>query len=141
MEHMILSGSSLQPGVPSTGSARVDAVIISCSTIIAITAGAIQLYITKVKPYLMSLKRDTSVIREHTENNHGQAANPNLRDDLDAKHHEITSQLRVITTTLGDLDKSQQRVDSELQRIHVEVGALRSDVAVERGRINKMMDK
>ena len=138
---MILSESSPPQGVPSTGSARVDAVIISCSTVIAIAAGAFQLYITRVKPYLTSLKKDTLVIREHTENNHGSAANPNLRDDLDAKHHEITSQLRVITTTLGDLDKSQQRVDSELQRIHVEVGSLRSDVAVERGRINRMMDK
>lgn len=134
-------GLKINELITSTGNGVVDAVILLMVSSATILAAGIYLYNVKVLPLVRSLKGDTAVIREHTENNHGDAPNPNLRDDLDAKHHEVTSSLRVITATLEDLDTSQKRVDSELSRIHKEVGSLRSDISVERGRINKMMER
>lgn len=134
-------GLKLNELITSTGNGIVDAIILFLVSSAVILLASAYVYHAKVMPLVRSLKGDTAVIREHTENNHTNAPNPNLRDDLDAKHSEITSQLCKITVTLEDLDHSSKRVDSELARVHEELGSLRSDVSVERGRINKMMER
>ena len=134
-------GLKLNELITSTGNGMVDAIILFMVSSAVILLAGIYVYNVKVMPLVRSLKGDTAVIREHTENNHADAPNPNLRDDLDAKHSEITNQLCKITVTLEDLDRSSKRVDSELARIHEEVGSLRSDISVERGRINRMMER
>lgn len=134
-------GLKLNELITSTGNGMVDAVILFMVSLAAILLTGIYVYNVKVMPLVRSLKGDTAVIREHTENNHADAQNPNLRDDLDAKHDELTATLCVINSGLEDLDRSSKRVDAELQRVHAEIGSLRSDISVERGRINKMMER
>lgn len=134
-------GLKLNELITSTGNGVVDAIILFMVSTSIILGLGVYLYNVKVMPMVKAMKANTEVIREHTENNHANAPNPNLRDDLDAKHDELTSALRVINGGLEDLDRSSKRVDSELQRVHKEIGSLRSDIAVERGRINKMMER
>lgn len=133
--------AKLNEFITSTGNGTVDAVLLFLVSVVLIIGGGIYLYTVKLKPWFAALKVDTAVIREHTENNHAGAPNPNLRDDLDAKHWELTSQLSRIAVTLEDLDRSQKRVDSELQRVHGELGSMRSDISVERGRINRLLER
>lgn len=125
----------------SSGNKTVDTIILLIISIGMIIGAAIFFYYWKLVPFLESLKGDTAVIRSHTENSHQFAENPNLRDDLDAKHHVVTSQLAVISATLQDVERNQKRVDGELSRVHGELGSLRSDIAVERGRINSIYDR
>lgn len=134
-------GLKLNELITSTGNGVVDAIILFMVSTSIILGMGVYLYNVKVMPMVKAMKANTEVIREHTENHHGSAENPNLRDDLDAKHDELTASLRVINNGLEDLDRSSKRVDAELQRVHTEIGSLRSDIAVERGRINKMMER
>lgn len=134
-------GLKLNEIITSTGNGVVDAIVLSLVSLASLFGLAAYLYNIKVMPMVKAMQANTEVIREHTENNHANAPNPNLRDDLDAKHDELTSALRVINGGLEDLDRSSKRVDAELQRVHKEIGSLRSDIAVERGRINRMMER
>lgn len=134
-------GLKLNELITSTGNGVVDAIILFLVSTSIILGMGVYLYNVKVMPMVRAMKANTEVIREHTENNHADAPNPNLRDDLDAKHIELTTSLRIINDGLEDLDRSSKRVDAELQRVHTEIGSLRSDIAVERGRINKMMER
>lgn len=67
---------------------------------------------------------DAAVAREHTENSHANAENPNLRDDLDAKFKGVTEALGKLdtgqvhlATMLSRVEEAQRRQDRELARI------------------------
>lgn len=94
-----------------------------------------------VKPALTQLQAtaekaasDAAVTREHTENSHANAENPNLRDDLDAKFKGITEALGKLdagqthlATMLARVEDAQRRQDRELARIQEVQAADRAD--------------
>lgn len=94
-----------------------------------------------VKPALTQLQAtaekaatDAAVTREHTENSHANAANPNLRDDLDAKFKGVTEALGKLdtgqthlATMLARVEDAQRRQDRELARIQEAQAADRAD--------------
>lgn len=77
---------------------------------------------------------DAAVTREHTENSHANTANPNLRDDLDAKFKGVTEALGKLdtgqanlVTMLDRVEEAQRRQDRELARIQEAQAADRAD--------------
>lgn len=62
--------------------------------------------------------QDAAVAREHTENSHGSTANPNLRDDLDAKHSQTHKELANLAKMMSRMEHAQARTDKELSRIN-----------------------
>lgn len=77
---------------------------------------------------------DAAVTREHTENSHANAENPNLRDDLDAKFKGVNETLHKLdtgqvhlATMLARVEEAQRRQDRELARIQEAQAADRAD--------------
>ena len=71
-----------------------------------------------LKEMMKSVKEDTEVAREQTENFHGSTANPNLRDDLDAKHSQTHKELANLAKMMSRMEHAQARTDKELSRIN-----------------------
>lgn len=115
-----------------TGIIWVDRAI-DAGVILALIAGVIVVaWRLKIKPMLDEItaklsrteaaasaaQENAAVTREHTENSHGSAKNPNLRDDLDAKHAQTHQELANLAKMLARMEHTQTRTDKELARIN-----------------------
>lgn len=90
---------------------------------------------------------DAAVAREHTENSHANAENPNLRDDLDAKFKGVTDTLHKLdtgqvhlATMLARVEEAQRRQDKELARIQEAQGDDREAVRRLDAKLDKHID-
>lgn len=71
-----------------------------------------------LKEMVKSIKEDAAVTREQTENSHAGAPNPNLRDDLDAKHTQTHEELANLARMMARMEHAQARTDKEISRIN-----------------------
>lgn len=71
-----------------------------------------------LKEMVKSIKEDAAVTREQTENSHAGAPNPNLRDDIDAKHNQTHEELANLAKMMARMEQAQARTDKELSRIN-----------------------
>ena len=71
-----------------------------------------------LKEMVKSIKEDAAVTREQTENAHSSTANPNLRDDIDAKHSQTHEELANLAKMMARMEDTQARTDKELSRIN-----------------------
>lgn len=71
-----------------------------------------------LKEMVKSIKEDAAVTREQTENSHAGAPNPNLRDDIDAKHNQTHEELANLAKMMSRMVQAQARTDKELSRIN-----------------------
>lgn len=71
-----------------------------------------------LKEMVKSIKEDAAMTREQTENSHAGAPNPNLRDDLDAKHTQTHKELANLAKMMARMEQTQARTDKELSRIN-----------------------
>ena len=71
-----------------------------------------------LKEMVKSIKEDAAVTREQTENAHAGAPNPNLRDDIDAKHNQTHKELANLAVMMSRMEHAQARTDKELSRIN-----------------------
>lgn len=90
--------------------------------------------ISKLQATAEKAAKDAAVTREHTENSHANAENPNLRDDLDAKFKGVTEALGKLdtgqdhlATMLARVEESQRRQDKELASMRQAQAADRED--------------
>lgn len=75
-----------------------------------------------LKEMMKSVKEDTAVAREQTENSHASSKTPNMRDDMDYKHSETRQWNENIARMIARMEEtardSQARTDKELSRIN-----------------------
>lgn len=74
--------------------------------------------LTEIKYEAKRAARDAAEARNQTENSHAKSANPNLRDDLDAKHTETHQWLEHLAKMLARVERGQARTDKEIARIN-----------------------
>lgn len=105
-----------------TGITWLDTVI-DVVIILGVIGGVLTTFYLKwIKPTLNSIQKNvrqaaenSAIAREHTENSHATAKNPNLRDDLDAKHNELVKNMDQLAHMMV---KNQERTDKEMGRIN-----------------------
>lgn len=130
-------GGFLPPGpldYSATGVLWLDYLIDIFIVVAAIGIAAYSFYAVRVKPLLEKIARDSRQAAGMTANSHGNTSNPNLRDDMDAKHQEILSQNQQILANqeiqgrlIEEVARAQVRQDKELARIHEAQAADRED--------------
>lgn len=127
-------------GIPWVDRA-LDIATVGALVLVVICAVGFIAWVRWVKPALTQLQAtaekaatDAAVTREHTENSHASAENPNLRDDLDAKFKGVTDALGKLdtgqvhlATMLARVEDAQRRQDRELSRIQEAQAADRAD--------------
>lgn len=103
--------------------------------------------ISKLQATAEKAAKDAAVTREHTENSHANAENPNLRDDLDAKFKGVTEALGKLdtgqvhlATMLARVEEAQRRQDKELARIQEAQGDDREAVRRLDAKLDKHID-
>ncbi len=108
-----------------TGVAWLDVLIDVLVTVTcvfgAVTAFYFKFLAPKFEEIRKNIKRaaaDAAVAREHTENSHANAPNPNLRDDLDAKHAKLHENFEAMSKMMQSIINGQMRNDKELARIN-----------------------
>lgn len=94
--------------------ALVVVVTVFCFVVVAFHRFAFK----PLREMVKSVKEDTAIAREQTENSHGSSANPNLRDDLDAKHSQTHKELANLAKMISRMEHAQARTDKELSRIN-----------------------
>lgn len=114
---------------PDTGIQWLDIMLVSL-VVVAITISVIVAIFHKIawKPLremLRDIRANAATAAEQTANSHQGAPNPNLRDDLDAKHNESQSKQEKIIQNqelqarmLAEVIRAQQRQDKEIGRLN-----------------------
>lgn len=128
-----MSEELFEKAIPRTGIVLLDVLII-CLVALAVASVCLLTLWHKARPWLADIRADTKVVREHTENSHANAENPNLRDDLDAKFKGLADGLTKLdtgqdhlATMLARVEEAQRRQDKELARIQEAQGDDRED--------------
>ncbi|MEX3610077.1 hypothetical protein VVR12_03375 [Rothia sp. LK2588] len=114
----------------------IDVAVCAVVVIVAVTTAYRVFLKPKIDVILASANRaaeNSAVARAHTENNHAGAPNPNLRDDLDAKHTEVLKRLDQVTHTMV---RYQERTDAELGNINKTLIADREETRAVRQELN-----
>lgn len=118
----------------TTGVPWVDFLIDALVVAGMVSAGIYGFYALHLKPLLAKIAKNAATAANQTANKHHDAPNPNLRDDMDAKHQEILEQNRQILANqemqgrlIEEVARSQVRQDKELARIQEAQAADRAD--------------
>lgn len=121
------SGGFLPPGAmdfSTTGVPWVDFLIDAVVVAGLVSAGIYAFYALHLKPILAKIAKNAATAADMTANSHGATANPNLRDDMDAKHQTLLEQNQKILANqelqgrlIEEVARSQVRQDKELARI------------------------
>lgn len=122
----VISGSdSIDPPVwdpPDTGVPWLDLALWVAVVVVLTFCFLIMIFhrlaFKPLKEMVKSIKEDAAVTREQTENAHAGAPNPNLRDDIDAKHNQTHKELANLAVMMSRMEHAQARTDKELSRIN-----------------------
>lgn len=122
----VISGSdSIDPPVwdpPDTGVPWLDLALWVAVVVVLTFCFLIMIFhrlaFKPLKEMVKSIKEDAAVTREQTENAHAGAPNPNLRDDIDAKHNQTHKELANLAVMMSRMEHTQARTDKELSRIN-----------------------
>lgn len=122
----VISGSdSIDPPVwdpPDTGVIWLDLALWVAVVVVLTFCFLIMIFhrlaFKPLKEMVKSIKEDAAVTREQTENAHAGAPNPNLRDDIDAKHNQTHKELANLAVMMSRMEHAQARTDKELSRIN-----------------------
>lgn len=108
----------------------IDLVVV---TGVLVGAGLL-VYSRVIAPQLKEIHKNSATAAEQTANSHGDAPNPNLRDDLDAKFAGVAEGLAKLdtgqthlATMLARVEEAQRRQDRELARIQEAQAADRAE--------------
>lgn len=109
----------------STGVAWLDALIDVLVVAGVVIAAMLGFYFKYLRPLLKKIATDAATAADMTANSHQVTANPNLRDDLDAKHRESTDQNSKILENqeiqarmLAEVIRAQHRHEKEIGRLN-----------------------
>lgn len=140
-------GGFLPPGpldYSATGIPWLDYLIDIFIVVAVLGVASYSFYAVRVRPLLEKIASDARKSADMTANSHGSTANPNLRDDMDAKHQEILSQNQQILANqeiqgrlIEEVARAQMRQDKELARIHEAQAADREDTR----RVREVLDE
>lgn len=136
---------------PDTGNPLVDAVLVA-AVIIVVTVSLLvffgwrfginpirkdlvmtRLEVDRARQEAKKAKENSAVTREHTENQHIDAPNPNLRDNIDANQTEIRTALSAIMQTLDSIQQDQQEKGRD-------IGGLREEIRYDRQALRATAD-
>lgn len=112
-----MNGQYFDP--PNTGIPWVDTtllvLVIVCVTLFLLIAFFYKVAWKPLQEMVDSVKRDTKVVREQTENSHSSAPNPNLRDNIDANHSELLETLTLLHENQRSMTKDISGVREEIR--------------------------